>query len=247
MKFQIKRANSFLKDFILFSRLGLLLKPFSNFTKFLSNLSLLAVWIRQNGKKFTFSDFYKPVRNYANREKLRAYVLDNQQLAAREMHYLEFGVLAGDSFKWWVNHNTSPQSRFFGFDTFEGLPESWVFYKKGDMSANMPVIPDDRVSFYKGLFQETLYGFLENYRKEFGIHNSAVRVIHLDADLYSSTLFALTMLAPYLRSGDIILFDEFNVPNHEFAAWNDFIRSFYLKYEPIGTVNNFYQVAFRLI
>jgi O-methyltransferase len=54
-------------------------------------------------------------------------------------------------------------------------------------------------------------------------------------------------MAPYLREGDIILFDEFNIPNHEFAAWNDFIRSYYIKYEVIGAVNNFYQIAIKVV
>ncbi len=53
----------------------------------------------------------------------------------------------------------------------------------------------------------------------------------MDADLYSSTLFALTSMAPFLREGDIIPFDEFNIPNHEFAAWSDFVRSYYIQYE----------------
>jgi hypothetical protein len=69
----------------------------------------------------------------------------------------------------------------------------------------------------------------------------------MDADLYSSTLFALTMMAPFLRNGDIVLFDEFNIPNHEFAAWSDFVRSYYIRYEVIGAVNNFYQIAIKII
>ena len=31
----------------------------------------------------------------------------------------------------------------------------------------------------------------------------------MDADLYSATLFTLTSFAPFLKKGDIILFDEF--------------------------------------
>ena len=39
------------------------------------------------------------------------------------------------------------------------------------------------------------------------------------------------------------LFDEFNVPNHEFYAFKLFTESFYVKTRLLGAVNNFYQVA----
>ena len=70
-----------------------------------------------------------------------------------------------------------------------------------------------------------------------------MKVIHLDADLFSSTLFALTSMAPYLRKGDILLFDEFNVPNHESLAFRMFCESYYVRTKLIGAVNNYLQVA----
>ncbi len=66
----------------------------------------------------------------------------------------------------------------------------------------------------------------------------------MDADLYSSTIFVLTQLYPYLQPGDIILFDEFNVPLHEFKAFNEFTKAFYIELKPLGAVNNYLQVAF---
>jgi len=140
------------------------------------------------------------------------------------MQYLEFGVAGGTSFAWWVKANHHPDSRFYGFDTFEGLPEDWHFFKRGAFS-----------------FDKFLQDYGRDIRQE-----AFTRVLHMDADLYSSTLFALTSMAPYLREGDIILFDEFNIPNHEFAAWNDFTRSYYIQYEVLGAVNNFYQVAMKV-
>jgi hypothetical protein len=68
----------------------------------------------------------------------------------------------------------------------------------------------------------------------------------MDADLYSSTLFVLTTLSPYLKKGDIILFDEFNVPLHEYKALKDWSESFYINYSVLGEVNNFYQIAIKL-
>jgi hypothetical protein len=241
----IRKANSFIKDLLLASRIGILFTPFRFIYRFFLNFSLLSSWVNKHSSGTGFSDFYKPFRSYQDRLKLYDHVIKKEGLAAKPIHYFEFGVASGASFAWWINANQDPGSLFFGFDTFEGLPEDWHFFKKGDMGFDVPLSQDQRGRFIKGLFQDTLYDFLENYRN---IRDAkATRVIHLDADLYSSTLFALTMLAPYLQNGDILFFDEFNVPNHEFAAWNDFLRSYYIKYEVIGAVNNFYQTSFKII
>ncbi len=44
-----------------------------------------------------------------------------------------------------------------------------------------------------------------------------------------AVLFVLTRLFPVLRPGDRIYFDEFYDPLNEFAAFNDFVRSYYVK------------------
>jgi len=246
MKSFIRKANSFIKDLLLVSRLGILFTPFRFAARFLFNFSLLSSWVNKHSGKVAFSDFYKPFRSYKNRVSLHEHVIRTEGLDQKPIHYLEFGVAGGTSFAWWVKANQDPRSLFYGFDTFEGLPEDWHFFKKGAFSFDIPFMDDPRGTFIKGLFQDTLYKFLDNYGKNTA-SDEVTRVLHLDADLYSSTLFALTMLAPYLRNGDILLFDEFNIPNHEFAAWNDFVRSYYIKYEVIGAVNNFYQTAIKII
>lgn len=242
----LRKANSFIKDLLLVSRVGVLLAPLRFPAKFFYNFSLLSSWVNRNSGKVPFKDFYTPFRNYGNRVKLHEHVISSEGLDKKPIHYLEFGVAGGTSFAWWIKANGHPASRFFGFDTFEGLPEDWHFFKKGAFSFDIPFMDDARGTFIKGLFQDTVYKFLDNYRTNIDT-SEAVRVLHLDADLYSSTLFALTMLAPFLRNGDILLFDEFNIPNHEFAAWNDFTRSYYIKYEVIGSVNNFYQTAIKIV
>jgi O-methyltransferase len=243
MKKVIRKANSFIKDLLLVSRVGILFVPFRFFFKFLYNFSLLSSWVNKNSRKTAFSDFYRPFRNYHDRLKLYSHISKAEGLDFKAIHYFEFGVASGVSFSWWLNENKNPNSLFWGFDTFEGLPEDWHFHKKGSFNHDVPTIEDARGKFVKGLFQDTLFDFLAKYPSD----NQATRVLHLDADLYSSTLFALTMLAPYLKNGDILFFDEFNIPNHEFAAWSDFVRSYYIKYEAIGAVNNYYQTAFKII
>lgn len=207
---------------------------------FLAHLSELSKFIHKN-KAGDNSDFYSIKFDYSKRENLFRRVIDKENLHST-IDYLEFGVSKGNSFKWWVKENKDKDSRFYGFDTFTGLPEDWGYFKKGDMSnGNVPPkIDDTRIEYFQGLFQQTLLPFLANYKKE------NRKVIHMDADLYSATLYVLTLIYPYLKPGDIIFFDEFNVPLHEYKAFTEWTNSFYINYEVIGAINNFYQVAIKI-
>lgn len=130
----------------------------------------------------------------------------------------------GETLQWWVQHNSDPESRFFGFDTFEGLPEDWVGKRKGSFSAEgrAPDISDPRCHFEVGLFAETLDGFLER---------EALRhpmVVHLDADLYTSTQCVFEHLGSRFAVGDVLIFDEIGAPRamtSEFRAWDEFVRA----------------------
>jgi hypothetical protein len=95
-------------------------------------------------------------------------------------------------------------------------------------------------SFLKGLFQQTLPTFLRN------LDNTRRNVVMMDADLWSATLYALTTIAPYLKKGDIIFFDEFVVPTHEFKAYLDFVESHYVNLKLIAAANNYYFAAFKV-
>jgi O-methyltransferase len=232
-----------LKDFLVFSRVFLLVKPLSVFFKTVSNFSLLTSWISKTNrdKSLLINDFYVSGRNFDKRYKLYDAIGKSLKLETAKINYVEFGVASGNSFKWWLNFNKNTESCFSGFDTFEGLPESWGGYKKGDMSFTIPAITDKRSQFYKGLFQETLNKFLD---EKGNLFSSSVTIVHLDADLFSSTIFVLTQLYRFLKKGDIILFDEFSVPNHEFLAYKIFTEAFGVKLKPVGAVNNFFQIGF---
>jgi hypothetical protein len=199
-------------------------------------------WIGTHKDELLLNDFYSKKRDYNKRYTLYETVASHYNLDTNSIIYLEFGVAAAHSFKWWLAKNTNPGSEFYGFDTFEGLPEDWGrHFKKGDMSASLPEIDDNRAGFYKGIFQDTLHGFIE--QKEYSL-KTRQKVVHMDADLFSSTIFVLSQLHPYLNKGDIIFFDEFNVANHEYQAFRIFTEAFYVKLKPVAAVNNFYQVAF---
>ncbi len=226
---------------LIFIRLQLhrLFGIFSSFFANMYYLTKFSRWAYQN-KKVAYNDF--PCKwDYQRRYPLYSRVIETEELG-NAINYLEFGVASGKSFKWFLEQNQHPESRFYGFDTFDGLPEDWGPFKKGAFSNqnNLPEINDNRGKFFKGLFQQTLPGFLKE------LDTRKKNVLMMDADIYSATLYALTTLAPYLKKGDIIFFDEFVVPTHEFKAFLDFTQSYYISLELIAAANNYYFAAFRV-
>lgn len=221
-------------------RLHCIVGPFEKINLTLSYLSKLSRW-RQKQGKLGYNDFpassVKPERRYG----LYKHVQENH-IQDSEIVYLEFGVAGADSFRWWLANHQNSNSKFYGFDTFTGLPEDWGPFKKGTFAqSEIPKIDDNRAEFVQGLFQQTLLPFMEQQELR-----DKKLVIHLDADLYSATLFVLTQLYSKLKPGDIIFFDEFNVPLSEYKAWEDFVSAFYVDYEVLGAVNNYFQLALKL-
>jgi hypothetical protein len=155
--------------------------------------------------------------------------------------YLEFGVAAGESTREWLRLNTQPDSRFFGFDTFEGLPGDWKHLggrtPKGTFSTGgrPPSLENEpRVQWLVGLFQDTLPGFLK------GFEPRNTMVVHMDADLYSSTLYVLAMMNGILGPGTIVLFDEFSSFDNEFRALEDFGSAFRKDYRVLACGGQYY-------
>jgi len=226
----------------LFSRfkLHVVFMPFEGLFLNIVYLSRLSRWISKTSKG-KFNDFYNHKVNYENRFQLHEFVL-NEEIKNHPIDYLEFGVASGIAFKWWVEKNINPETKFYGFDVFTGLPEDFgVMHKHHyDTGGTTPKIDDARVTFIKGLFQDSLPGFLENYKSD------KRKVIHMDADLYTSTLFVLTKLLPLLKKDDIIIFDEFGVPTHEFKAFTEIVSAYKLNYEFLGAINNYLQIAIKI-
>ena len=92
------------------------------------------------------------------------------------------------------------KKRIYAFDSFKGLPEQFENAEVGTFATKPPVIPG--VNIVEGYFEDTLTDELAQ-----GV--GSVAFASLDADLYSSTLCALTWLTPLLHSGSLLLFDEF--------------------------------------
>jgi len=217
-------------------------EPFSGLRQNTLYMSKLSQWRKKTEIK-GYNDFYQNKWDYNRRYKLYEIISRDEHLATVAIDYFEFGVSGGQSFRWWLDHNNNQGSRFYGFDTFEGLPEAFGPFGKGSMAVAMESlnITDQRAEFYKGLFQDSLIPFLVQYKSD------RKKLIHMDADLFSSTIFTLSQLYRFLNDGDILIFDEFAVPKHEFLAFKTFTESFYVEYDVIGAANNYLFLAVKII
>lgn len=195
-------------------------------------------WARQHAGCDTVSGGPREKRN-----SLFEKVTAEHGLADAPIAYFEFGVNRGESIRWWYETNRNPDSRFYGFDSFEGLPESWMgdrvagFFSTGGKT---PRTADRRVRFLKGWFHETLPTALDLFS------TTQQKVIHLDADLYRSTIYVLLLIGPWLQPGDIVIFDEFADSIHEFRAFEDFREIFGFEAKLIHATSGFTQSAFVL-
>lgn len=179
--------------------------------------------------------------DYSRRDLLYGFV-NSEVLGKAPVDYLEFGVAGGDSMKKWLALNACPGSRFYGFDTFEGLPEDWLDDRPRGSFSNKGVLPDfrdERVRLVKGLFQDTLPGFLKWYKPQNRL------VVHVDCDLFTATLYALMTLNPFMPVGTVILFDEF-LPKDEFAAFHTFAETCYRSWEVLAARRDLVKLAVRL-
>lgn len=176
---------------------------------------------------------------FETQKELIAYSLDQTHVPGC---YLEFGVFTGGTLRYMAKRK--PRASFHGFDSFEGLPSDWSgmpFVKNTfSVKGRLPKVPNN-VSLHKGWFSETLPIWRQTCKDK-------VAFMHIDCDLYSSTVDILENVADRLQAGTIVLFDEyFNYPNwenHEFKAWKEFVAKYHVHYDYIGFARQ--QVAIRI-
>jgi Methyltransferase domain len=215
------------------SRIGGTLSPGAiHFLNGIYNFIHIGWWMRQRG-------FEIPVR-FADREQLYRHVRLKVEEPAT---YLEFGVFRGDSLRCWSKLLLHAETKFIGFDSFEGLPENWRMAagkSTFDLKGMLPKFDDARITLVKGWFSNTLPPFLTSFAAPSNL------IIHMDADIYSSTIFVLNQLIPYIKIGTILIFDEFFDRDHELRALEEFTDQTHMGLECIGVTATLTQVAFRV-
>lgn len=134
----------------------------------------------------------------------------------------EFGVNEGGTVSFIGKRLNGRQ--IHGFDSFEGLPEDWSGNKMSagyfDRKGKLPKVPAN-VTLHAGWFDKSLPRFVE-------AHPGTAAFLHIDCDLYSSTVTIFETFADRIQPGTVLVFDEyFNYPNwqaHEHKAFREFVE-----------------------
>jgi hypothetical protein len=186
-------------------------------------------WMRARG--------FGTSHRYPRREQL--FDLVGAQVGDKEVLYLEFGVHEGEATRYWSKLLRNPNSKLHGFDSFEGLPESYDLYPLGHFSLHgtIPQIDDCRVQFFKGWFSETLV--------DYQLPSREVLILNLDADLYSSTIFVMKTLRKEIVPGTSIYFDEICDRSHELRAFDDFLRETGMRFRLLGATTTLQCALFQ--
>ncbi|NVO56470.1 class I SAM-dependent methyltransferase [Rhodobacteraceae bacterium B1Z28] len=156
--------------------------------------------------------------------------------------FLEFGVFSGRSVN--IIADRAKDAKVAGFDSFEGLPETWRSgFEQGVFAvAELPEVRSN-VTLVKGWFDETLPSFVKTLTAPVGF-------VHVDCDLYSSTKTIFDILGPYFADEVIVVFDEyFNYPgweDHEHKAFKEFLSQSDFEHEFIACIPVHQQAAARL-
>ena len=166
---------------------------------------------------------------------------------------LEFGTATGrtlNQFAYWL-----PNQIIFGFDSWQGLPEKFNDLPAGHFAQPLPeVLPNCRLvqGWFGARPAQDQSGIAEFTAREFAkVRKEPIKLLHLDADLYSSTKTVLDVFANQIVPGTVILFNEYwNHPTwkkHEFKAWQEHCKAHGVKYEYIGYASDHQEVAIRVI
>jgi hypothetical protein len=174
--------------------------------------------------------------NYNSSEKQIRSMMGFVSNSEIEGDYIEFGVYAGFSlisafhFAKWLKVD---DMKFYGFDSFEGLPKEEVLdkgkIKQGDYSCPLSKVEYNlkkdkcdisRIKLIKGWFKDVKIP--EKIKK--------AAIINFDCDYYSSTRDALKLIKPLLQEGTMIRFDDWglykaNPTKGQRKAFSDFKKT----------------------
>ena len=165
-----------------------------------------------------------------------------------EGYYFEFGCHSARTMKLaWKHTRHLFNWTYVGFDSFEGLPEieridRQQIWEKGKLKTAEEEfvrevvragMPRDRLMTIKGFYDQSLTPTLAQ-----SLLPRKAAVIYVDSDLYASAVPVLRFIRPFLQTGTIIVFDDWNCfhgdpDKGERRAWAEFTRANAdLRFEP---------------
>ncbi len=116
------------------------------------------------------------------------------------------------------------------FDTFEGLPHGDEMFASGEWRGSMDQVRSnlidwrERTRFHPGLFPESARG-CEDLR---------FSCVHLDLDLYDSTLAALEWFWPRIEKGGVIFSHDYPYSAGVVKAFHEFFDSLPMPFFPLS-------------
>jgi hypothetical protein len=140
--------------------------------------------------------------------------------------YLEFGTYRAQSFIAFIRaaekYNVKDM-RFFGFDSFEGLPETATCpaptgetaetaFAAGNYACSLDDfrsilrtndVDMSRVTLIPGFYRDSL---TESLKSELSIESAGI--VNIDCDIYESTVDVLSFITGFVRTGTLLLFDD---------------------------------------
>lgn len=130
----------------------------------------------------------------------------------------------------------------YEFDSFEGLPEQFDGMHIGTFSlhGDVPIFLYNVVPI-KGWFEDTV-------PRAFGSNSEQISFLHIDCDLYSSAWTVFEGVAPFIRSGSVIVMDDFynasiNCENM-MKCWQDYLAKYDVSADCIAMDK--FRVAFKI-
>jgi len=221
----------------------------------LTNLKFSAPLLEMNIIGVTSKDYenYKYIREaehqigrFINMQKILKEIEDTSLIG----DLVEFGTWQGQGLRLFdlaITHKTN--RKLVGIDSFEGLPETSTVWHKGTFSNTSKDMVaktlDSNIKNFDSV--ELIQGWFDNPSVANELYEKVkdISIVHLDADLASSTTTALNILEKYMEgrtSPMFLLFDDWGChPNEVPEAFNSWLASVKSKYniqeEIVGYTN----------
>ena len=186
----------------------------------------------------------KPFRCESFDHRYKTYIKYVLEFVKTSGVWLEFGVATGETTKYYVSYMTDSQKPLYGFDWFNGLPESWANHQVGAFTNNGLAPSILGAEMVVGLYEDTLPEFVKN-------NNDYISVLIIDCDLYSSTKTIFYNCKNKIQKGTVIIFDELyngdgiynDWKDHEYKAFMEFVSDNKVEFEWVAFVEGGEQAA----
>lgn len=175
---------------------------------------------------FKYSKYYMFLYDtlfYTEREKAYREVMKYVAVSKVEGDYYEFGVFHGNTMitAWhFAKRHKLDDMKFWGFDSFEGLPEikskdaeGFKHFEQGQFGCTIE--QTNKIMKSKGVNTEEIRLIPGWFHESLPLHKNVIKfrkaaVVMIDCDLYESTVPVLEFLTDLVQEGTIILFDDWN-------------------------------------